>query len=108
VHARVSVVFFPIAHFVRTDFADSSATVVDFFAHCLTLYDVFNTHRRVHLLPINSGSFSVDKLDVNTHIYILITIRVSKMTKVTSQALHKKNIEIKEKKKKINESSDDA
>jgi len=28
------------------------------------------------------------------------------MIKVTSQALHKKNIEIKEKKKKINESSD--
>jgi len=28
------------------------------------------------------------------------------MTKVTSQALYKKNIEIKEKKKKINESSD--
>jgi len=35
-------------------------------------------------------------------IYILITIKVSKMTKVTSQALYKKNIEIKEKKKKIN------
>jgi len=30
------------------------------------------------------------------------------MTKVTSQALNKKNIEIKEKKKKINESSDDS
>jgi len=29
------------------------------------------------------------------------------MTKVTSQALYNKNIEIKEKKKKINESSDD-
>jgi len=29
------------------------------------------------------------------------------MTKVTSQALYKKNIEIKEKKKKINEFSDD-
>jgi len=29
------------------------------------------------------------------------------MTKVTSQALYKKNIETKEKKKKINESSDD-
>jgi len=29
------------------------------------------------------------------------------MTKVTSQALYKKNIEIKEKEKKINESSDD-
>jgi len=28
------------------------------------------------------------------------------MTKVTSQTLYKKNIEIKEKKKKINESSD--
>jgi len=40
-------------------------------------------------------------------IYTLITIKVSKMTKVTSQALYKKNIEIKEKKKKINESSDD-
>jgi len=39
--------------------------------------------------------------------YILITIRVSKMTKVTSQALYKKNIEIKEKKKNINQSSDD-
>jgi len=39
--------------------------------------------------------------------YILITIKVSKMTKVTSQSLYKKNIEIKEKKKKINESSDD-
>jgi len=38
---------------------------------------------------------------------ILITIEVSKMTKVTPQALYKKNIEIKEKKKKINESSDD-
>jgi len=34
------------------------------------------------------------------YIYILITIRVSKMTKVTSQALYKKNIEVKEKKKK--------
>jgi len=31
-----------------------------------------------------------------TYIYILITIKVSKMTKVTSQALYKKNIEIKE------------
>jgi len=41
--------------------------------------------------------------------YILITIKVSKMTIVTSQALYKKNTEIKEKKKKkkINESSDD-
>jgi len=39
--------------------------------------------------------------------YISITIKVSKMTKVTSQALYKKNIEIKENKKKINESSDD-
>jgi len=39
--------------------------------------------------------------------YILITIKVSKMTKVTSQAPYKKNIEIKDKKKKINESSDD-
>jgi len=29
------------------------------------------------------------------------------MTKFTSQALYKKNIEIKEKNKKINESSDD-
>jgi len=29
------------------------------------------------------------------------------MTKVTSQALYKKNIETKEKKKKINESSDE-
>jgi len=29
------------------------------------------------------------------------------MTKVTSQALYKKNIEIKENEKKINESSDD-
>jgi len=38
---------------------------------------------------------------------ILITIKVSKMTKVTSQALYEKNIEIKKKKKKINESSDD-
>jgi len=36
-----------------------------------------------------------------------ITIKVSKMTKVTSQALFKKNIEIKENKKKINKSSDD-
>jgi len=40
-------------------------------------------------------------------IYMLITIEVSKMTKVTSQALYKKNTEIKEKKKKTNESSDD-
>jgi len=30
------------------------------------------------------------------YIYISITIKVSKMTKVTSQALYKKNIEIKE------------
>jgi len=30
------------------------------------------------------------------------------MTKVTSLALYKKNIEIKEKKKKISESSDDV
>jgi len=29
--------------------------------------------------------------------YIFLTIKVSKMTKVTSQALYKKNIEIKEK-----------
>jgi len=43
-----------------------------------------------------------------TLVYILITIRVSKITKVTSQALYKKNIWIKEKKKKINESSDDS
>jgi len=35
-----------------------------------------------------------------------MTIKVSKMTKVTTQALYKKNIEIKEK-KKTNESSDD-
>jgi len=41
------------------------------------------------------------------NIYILITIKVSKMTKVTLQAFYKKNIEIKKKKKKINESSDD-
>jgi len=41
----------------------------------------------------------------NFHLYILITVKVSTMTKVTSQALYKKNIEIKEKKKKINESS---
>jgi len=39
---------------------------------------------------------------------ILITIGVSKMTKVTSQARYKKNIEIKEKKKKINKSSDNV
>jgi len=39
-------------------------------------------------------------------IYILITSKVSKMTKVTSQALLKKT-EIKGKEKKINESSDD-
>jgi len=38
---------------------------------------------------------------------MLIKLKVSKMTKVISQALTKKNIEIKEKKKKINESSDD-
>jgi len=42
------------------------------------------------------------------YIYILITIKVSKMTKVTSQHFTKKNIEIKEKKKKIDESSDDC
>jgi len=49
------------------------------------------------------------KLDYcfNILIYILITIKVSKITKVTSQALYKKNIEIKVKKKRINESSDD-
>jgi len=41
-------------------------------------------------------------------LYILITIKVSKITKVTAQALYKQNIEIKEKKKKINESSDDS
>jgi len=41
------------------------------------------------------------------YIYIYITIKVSKITKVTSQALYKKNLEIKENKKKINESSDD-
>jgi len=41
------------------------------------------------------------------YIYILITIKVSEMKKVTSQALYKRNIKIKEKKKKINESSDD-
>jgi len=42
--------------------------------------------------------------DLNTlvyiYIYILIMIKVSKMTEVTSQALYKKNIEIKEKKRK--------
>jgi len=38
---------------------------------------------------------------VRPQIYILITIKISNMTKVTSQALYKKNIEIKEKKKKI-------
>jgi len=37
-------------------------------------------------------------------IYIFITIKVSKITKVTSQV---KRLEIKEKKKKINESLDD-
>jgi len=42
-----------------------------------------------------------------TVIILFISIKVSKITKVTSQALYKKNIEIKEKKKKINESSDD-
>jgi len=41
------------------------------------------------------------------YIYISITVKVSKMTKVTLQAFYNKNIEIKEKKKKINESSDD-
>jgi len=40
-------------------------------------------------------------------VFISLTIKVSKMTKVISQALYKKNIDIKEKKKKINESSDD-
>jgi len=40
-------------------------------------------------------------------LHILITIKVSKLTKVTLQAITKKNIEIMEKKKKINESSDD-
>jgi len=44
---------------------------------------------------------------IHIYVYISITIKVSKMTKVTSQALYKKNIDIKEKKKKINESSDD-
>jgi len=41
------------------------------------------------------------------YIYILIKMQVSKMTKVISQTLNNKNLEIKEKKKKINESSDD-
>jgi len=40
--------------------------------------------------------------DIYIYIYILITIKVSKMAKVTSQAFYKNNIEIKEKKKKIN------
>jgi len=44
---------------------------------------------------------------VTRYIHILITIKESKMTKVTSQALYKKNIQINEKKKKINESSGD-
>jgi len=44
---------------------------------------------------------------IHTCIHTLITIKVSKMTKVRSQALYKKNIEIMEKKKKMNESSDD-
>jgi len=34
-------------------------------------------------------------------------IKVSKMTNITSQALYKQDIKINEKKKKINESSDD-
>jgi len=42
---------------------------------------------------------------ISTWLQVYITIRVSKMTKVTSQALYNKNIEIGEKKKKINESS---
>jgi len=49
-------------------------------------------------------------LQIYSHVcctYTIIAIKVSKMKKVTSQALYKKNIEIKEKKKKINESSDD-
>jgi len=45
--------------------------------------------------------------DIYIYIYLLITIKVSKMTKVTSQAVYKNIIEIKEKKKKINVSSDD-
>lgn len=39
---------------------------------------------------------------------ILITIKVSKMNKVTSQALYRKNSKIRGKNKKINESSDDS
>jgi len=58
-------------------------------------------------LRVCNSSSEEKQLQNNELIYILITIRVLKITKVTSQALYKKNIEIKEKKKKINESSDD-
>jgi len=37
---------------------------------------------------------------IDMYIYILIAIRVSKMTKVTSQALYKKNIEIRKRRRK--------
>jgi len=59
---------------------------------------------------IETCASTEDTYDDNIYIYIYIYInndKVSKMTKVTSQALYKKNIEIKEKNKKINESSDD-
>jgi len=53
-------------------------------------------------------SLNVSDLGLLSYIiYILITIKVSQMRKVTSQALYKRNIEVKEKRKKINESSDD-
>jgi len=60
---------------------------------------------------MTNESITITSAEHNIYIYIylhiLITNKVPKMTKVTSQALYKKNIEIKEKKKKLDESSDD-
>jgi len=45
-------------------------------------------------------SLTKTRRNSSTYIYILIMIRVSKIKKVTSQALYKKNIEIKERRRK--------
>jgi len=53
-------------------------------------------------LPYINATTSIKSNDNILLYVILITIKVSKMTKFTSQALYKKNIEIRKKKKKIN------
>jgi len=68
---------------------------------------MFSLHYIILIAYMLHTAYAATAREVTGNRYILITIKVSKMTKVTSQALYKKDIEIKEKKKKINESSDD-